>query len=38
MQEIYTEPVKDELITERLREVRDAGVTVAGLALAAAHP
>ena len=30
MQEIYTEPVKPELITERLREVRDAGVTVAG--------
>ncbi len=29
MQEIYTEPVKPELITERLREVRDAGVTVA---------
>ncbi|WP_193609506.1 GuaB3 family IMP dehydrogenase-related protein [Nocardioides lijunqiniae] len=30
MQEIYTEPVKAELITHRLREVRDAGVTVAG--------
>ncbi|MCW2815579.1 MAG: putative oxidoreductase [Nocardioides sp.] len=30
MQEIYTEPVRPELITERLREVRDAGVTVAG--------
>jgi IMP dehydrogenase len=30
MQEIYTEPIKAELITERIREVRDAGVTVAG--------
>jgi IMP dehydrogenase len=30
MQEIYTEPVKEALITERLREIRDAGVTVAG--------
>ena len=30
LQEIYTEPVKAELITERLREIRDAGVTVAG--------
>jgi IMP dehydrogenase len=30
LQEIYTEPIKDELITERLREIRDAGVTVAG--------
>ncbi len=30
MQEIYAEPVKAELITERLREVREAGVTVAG--------
>ena len=30
MQEIYTEPVKAELITERLREMRAAGVTVAG--------
>jgi IMP dehydrogenase len=30
MQEIYTEPVRPELITERLREVREAGVTVAG--------
>jgi len=30
MQEIYTEPVRPELIAERLREVRDAGVTVAG--------
>ena len=27
---MYAEPVKDELITERLREIRDAGVTVAG--------
>ncbi len=30
MQEIYTEPVKPDLITERLREMRAAGVTVAG--------
>jgi IMP dehydrogenase len=30
MQEIYEEPIKPELITERLREVREAGVTVAG--------
>ncbi|WP_340540538.1 GuaB3 family IMP dehydrogenase-related protein [Nocardioides sp. GXZ039] len=30
MQEIYTEPVKPELVTERLREMRAAGVTVAG--------
>src|SRR6187402_3332342 len=30
MQEIYTEPIKAELITQRLREIRDAGVTVAG--------
>ncbi|RLV50708.1 GuaB3 family IMP dehydrogenase-related protein [Nocardioides mangrovicus] len=30
MQEIYAEPVKPDLITERVRQVRDAGVTVAG--------
>lgn len=30
MREIYAEPVKAELITERLRQVRAAGVTVAG--------
>ena len=30
MQEIYTEPIKPALITERLREIREAGVTVAG--------
>jgi len=30
LQEIYSEPIKAELITERLREVREAGVTVAG--------
>ncbi|MET3961157.1 IMP dehydrogenase [Marmoricola sp. OAE513] len=30
MQEVYTEPIKAELITERLREVRASGVTVAG--------
>ncbi|MGO4256050.1 GuaB3 family IMP dehydrogenase-related protein [Marmoricola sp. RAF53] len=30
MQEVYAEPIKAELITERLRQVREAGVTVAG--------
>jgi IMP dehydrogenase len=30
MQEIYAEPIKPELITARLREIRDAGVPVAG--------
>ena len=30
MQEIYAEPIKPELITERLRQLREAGVTVAG--------
>lgn len=30
LQEIYAEPIKPELITERLREIRAAGVTVAG--------
>jgi len=30
MQEIYAEPIKTELITERVREMRAAGVTVAG--------
>ena len=30
IQEIYSEPVKPELITSRLHEIRDAGVTVAG--------
>ncbi|NUQ32019.1 MAG: GuaB3 family IMP dehydrogenase-related protein, partial [Dermatophilaceae bacterium] len=30
MQQIYAEPIKPELITERLRQLRDAGVTVAG--------
>jgi IMP dehydrogenase len=30
MQEIYTEEIKPELIAERLREIRQAGVTVAG--------
>ncbi|WP_068401362.1 GuaB3 family IMP dehydrogenase-related protein [Kribbia dieselivorans] len=30
MQEIYAEEIKPELITERLREIREAGVTVAG--------
>ncbi|NUR07455.1 MAG: GuaB3 family IMP dehydrogenase-related protein [Nocardioidaceae bacterium] len=30
LQQIYAEPVKGELITERLREMRESGVTVAG--------
>jgi IMP dehydrogenase len=30
MQEMYAEPVKAELISQRLRQMRDAGVTVAG--------
>jgi IMP dehydrogenase len=30
LQEIYTEPIKPELITDRLRQIREAGVTVAG--------
>jgi IMP dehydrogenase len=30
LQEIYTEPIKPELIAERLHQVREAGVTVAG--------
>jgi IMP dehydrogenase len=30
LQEIYTEPIKPELITARLHQIRDAGVTVAG--------
>ncbi|MCX6397996.1 MAG: GuaB3 family IMP dehydrogenase-related protein [Propionibacteriales bacterium] len=30
MQEVYAAPIQAELITARLREVRDAGVTVAG--------
>ena len=30
LQEIYAEPIKVELLRERLREIRDAGVTVAG--------
>ncbi|MFD7024367.1 GuaB3 family IMP dehydrogenase-related protein [Promicromonospora sukumoe] len=30
MQEIYSEPIKPELITQRLKEIRAAGVTVAG--------
>jgi IMP dehydrogenase len=30
MQEIYTEPIKPELVTSRLAEIRAAGVTVAG--------
>jgi IMP dehydrogenase len=30
LQQIYAEPIRPELITERLRQVREAGVTVAG--------
>ncbi|MFT8703976.1 GuaB3 family IMP dehydrogenase-related protein [Bifidobacterium aquikefiricola] len=30
IQEIYREPIKAELITERIQEIRKAGVTVAG--------
>lgn len=30
LQEIYAEPVKAELISQRLQQIRDAGVTVAG--------
>ncbi|WP_029068902.1 GuaB3 family IMP dehydrogenase-related protein [Jonesia quinghaiensis] len=30
MQQIYAEPIKAELITQRLRQIREAGVTVAG--------
>ncbi|HEX5862592.1 MAG TPA: GuaB3 family IMP dehydrogenase-related protein [Nocardioides sp.] len=30
MQEMYTQPVNPELITARLQQIRDAGVTVAG--------
>ena len=30
LQEIYAAPVREELIAERLHEIRDAGVTVAG--------
>lgn len=30
LQEMYSEPIKEELLRERIREVRAAGVTVAG--------
>ncbi len=30
LQEVYAEPIKAELITERMREIREAGVPVAG--------
>ncbi|MFT4265052.1 MAG: GuaB3 family IMP dehydrogenase-related protein [Nocardioides sp.] len=30
LQRIYAEPIKAELISQRLKEIRDAGVTVAG--------
>ena len=38
IQQIYAEPVKPELITQRLHEIRNAGVTVAGALSSAAHP
>ena len=37
LQEIYAEPIQPELIAARIEEMRDAGVTVAGGAVAAAH-
>lgn len=30
MQQIYSVPIRPELVTERIREIREAGVTVAG--------
>jgi IMP dehydrogenase len=30
MQEIYTEPIKGELIVQRIKEIKDAGVTACG--------
>ncbi len=30
LQEIYSAPIQNELVVERLRQIRDAGVTVAG--------
>ena len=30
LQEIYAKPIREELIVERIREIREAGVTVAG--------
>ena len=36
MQEIYEEPVKAELIAQRVEEIKEAGVVAAGLADAAA--
>jgi IMP dehydrogenase len=30
LQQIYAEPIKPELITERLRQIRESGITVAG--------
>ena len=30
LQQIYSEPIKPELITVRIRQVREAGITVAG--------
>ena len=37
MQELYAEPIKPELVTARLAEIRAAGVTVAGALTPAAH-
>ena len=36
MQEIYGEPIKPELVTERIRQIRDAGGRVGGVGDAAA--
>jgi IMP dehydrogenase len=30
LQEVYTEPIKPDLMTRRVKEIRDSGVTVAG--------
>ena len=38
LQEMYAEPIRDELITERLREIRDAGCHCRRVAVATAHP
>ena len=34
---MYAEPIKPELITARLKEMRESGVTVAGSLSPAAH-
>ena len=37
MQDIYLEPIKPELVTERIRQIRDAGVVSRRVGHAAAH-